>query len=183
MSRILVVYSSRDGQTAAIARRLARTMENLGHAAEVLPAETPSLAADLAASDIVVIGAGIRYGSHGAVVERVVHEHLADIVSRPNAFFSVSLSAGGPGAHPENACKYVAEFAHRTHWQPQRTACFAGALLYTKYNLLLRMMMRFIAGRAGGDTDTSRDYEYTDWEAVDRFAREIVASAHDRLAA
>ena len=31
-------------------------------------------------------------------------------------------------------------------------------------------MMRLIVGAAGGDTDTSRDYEYTDWQAVDRFA-------------
>jgi menaquinone-dependent protoporphyrinogen oxidase len=30
--------------------------------------------------------------------------------------------------------------------------------------------MRLIVGHAGGDTDTSRDYEYTDWEAVTRFA-------------
>ena len=26
----------------------------------------------------------------------------------------------------------------------------------------------------GGDTDTSRDYEYTEWAAVDRFAVEFV---------
>jgi hypothetical protein len=27
-----------------------------------------------------------------------------------------------------------------------------------------------IVGLAGGDTDTTRDYEYTDWDAVERFA-------------
>jgi menaquinone-dependent protoporphyrinogen oxidase len=30
--------------------------------------------------------------------------------------------------------------------------------------------MRLIVGYAGGDTDTTRDYEYTDWDAVERFA-------------
>jgi menaquinone-dependent protoporphyrinogen oxidase len=34
--------------------------------------------------------------------------------------------------------------------------------------------MRRISAKEGGDTDTSRDYEYTDWAAVDRFARELV---------
>ncbi|HEY1905234.1 MAG TPA: hypothetical protein VGG91_04290 [Myxococcaceae bacterium] len=34
--------------------------------------------------------------------------------------------------------------------------------------------MRRIASREGGDTDTSRDYEYTDWAAVDRCAVEFV---------
>ena len=31
-------------------------------------------------------------------------------------------------------------------------------------------MMRMIVGHAGGDTDITRDYEYTDWDAVERFA-------------
>jgi menaquinone-dependent protoporphyrinogen oxidase len=39
-------------------------------------------------------------------------------------------------------------------------------------------MMRLIAGAAGGDTDTSRDYEYTDWEAVERFAMDFAARLH-----
>ena len=46
----------------------------------------------------------------------------------------------------------------------------AGALLYTRYNFLVRFVMRQITKAEGGDTDTSRDYEYTDWDAVDRFA-------------
>jgi hypothetical protein len=29
---------------------------------------------------------------------------------------------------------------------------------------------------AGGDTDTSRDYEYTDWKALTDFARRFSAS-------
>jgi menaquinone-dependent protoporphyrinogen oxidase len=33
--------------------------------------------------------------------------------------------------------------------------------------------MRRISRKEGGDTDTSRDYEYTDWAAVDRFAAEF----------
>ena len=39
----------------------------------------------------------------------------------------------------------------------------AGALPYTRYGWIKRMMMRRIVAKAGGDTDTSRDYEYTDW--------------------
>ena len=31
--------------------------------------------------------------------------------------------------------------------------------------------MRRIAGNYGGDTETSRDFEYTDWDDVRAFAR------------
>jgi hypothetical protein len=34
-----------------------------------------------------------------------------------------------------------------------------------------------IAAQAGGDTDTSRAYEYTDWNAVARFARQFAQRA------
>ena len=52
-------------------------------------------------------------------------------------------------------------------------AVVAGALPYTRYSPLTRWMMRRIVAKAKGDTDTSRDYEYTDWEAVRRFAGEF----------
>jgi menaquinone-dependent protoporphyrinogen oxidase len=42
-------------------------------------------------------------------------------------------------------------------------------------------MMRLIVGFAGGDTDTSRDYDYTDWRAVGRFAAEFAAGLEPRV--
>ncbi len=38
------------------------------------------------------------------------------------------------------------------------------------------MLMKHIAAKEGGETDTSRDFEYTDWDEVTRFA-ETFASA------
>ena len=49
----------------------------------------------------------------------------------------------------------------------------AGALLYQNYGFF----NRWIVKRGGaGDTDTSRNYVYTDWTAVDHFTREGIAS-------
>ena len=45
-----------------------------------------------------------------------------------------------------------------------------GALPYSKYPAWKRLLMLAFVGLAGGDTDMSRDYEYTDWDGVDRFA-------------
>ena len=78
-------------------------------------------------------------------------------------------SAGGPGAKPQAARRYVDTFLRQVGWQPQQTATFGGALQYSKYGALKRLVMILFVGLAGGDTDTSRDYEYTDWDAVDRF--------------
>ena len=42
--------------------------------------------------------------------------------------------------------------------------------MYSRYGTLERFVMKRIAKRAGGGTDTSRDYEYTDWDEVASFA-------------
>ena len=36
-----------------------------------------------------------------------------------------------------------------------------------------RRIMRSIARKEGGDTDLARDYEYTDWAAVEQFAHDM----------
>jgi len=92
----------------------------------------------------------------------------------------VSLSAGGPGAKPEAARRYLETFLNQVDWRPPQTATFAGALQYSKYGAFKRLLMRMIVGIAGGDTDMTQDYEYTDWNAVDRFADEFARRLQQR---
>jgi menaquinone-dependent protoporphyrinogen oxidase len=171
---VLVLHSSFDGQAARIAERIGAVLRAAGQVALVCPfAEARERLPDCEA---IVVGAAIRYGHHSRALERQVQAHRAAIEARPNAFFSVCLSAGGPGAKPAEARRYVDDFCRATGWQPARVESFAGALRYSEYNLFIRFLMRLIVGAAGGDTDTTRDYEYTDWAAVERFAREFAAS-------
>ncbi|MGZ5683768.1 MAG: menaquinone-dependent protoporphyrinogen IX dehydrogenase [Usitatibacter sp.] len=183
MSRILIPFATIDGQTARISERIVETLARAGHAATMMPADAPGLARALEEHDAVSVGSAIRYGHHPRHLEDAIREHFVAIATRPNAFFSVSLSAGGPGARPATATRYIEKFIERTGWQPWRTASFAGALRYTKYNAFIRFMIRLIVGIAGGDTDASRDYEYTDWQAVDRFAAEFAMQLEPAKAA
>jgi len=40
-------------------------------------------------------------------------------------------------------------------------------------NFIVRAIMKRIARKAGAPTDTSRNYEFTNWTAVDRLAGEL----------
>jgi menaquinone-dependent protoporphyrinogen oxidase len=127
----------------------------------------------MAAWDAVVVGAAIHRGNHHPRLAHLVRKYISVLRSRPNAFFSVSLSAAGSDRQKQIAAKMLDKFLDVTGWHPDDTASFAGALQYSRYHLPLRWMMRFIASLSGRDTDTSRDYEYTDWPAVERFATRL----------
>jgi len=88
----------------------------------------------------------------------------------PSAFFSVSLTAAEQTEKSKAETQRIAtEFLDETGWRPDMVAKFARALVYTQYNFFLRHLMRIIAKRSGGDTDTSVDHVYADWEEVRRF--------------
>lgn len=173
MEPILVLFASIDGHTARVAERIGERLSAAGHRVVLSPVEEAP--AQIDDCEAVVVGAAIRYGHHPRTLEKWARAQRLALAGKPNAFFSVCLSAGGPGARPQTAKGYVDAFRERTGWDPRATASFAGALLYRKYNPVIRLVMRLIVGVAGGDTDTSRDYEYTDWQAVDRFAAEFSA--------
>ena len=100
------------------------------------------------------------------------------------AFLSVTLSEAGaemPNNSPTEhrsfraGCRTDAleRFYVQTNWHPTVAKPVAGALRFTHYNFLVRMIMKRIARKAGAATDTSRDYVYTDWLGFDRFASEL----------
>ena len=69
-------------------------------------------------------------------------------------------------------------------WRPTIERSFAGGVPYTRYRLWVRWMIKMISRRSGGPTDTSRDYDFTDWPAVAQFAKQfasLLPSARDGL--
>jgi menaquinone-dependent protoporphyrinogen oxidase len=170
MPSALILYATTEGQTARIAERIAQTLRRKGLAAETRPANEVRADLEPAKYDGVIVGASIHYGRHPAYLRSLLRNQRAALEARPTAFFSVSLSGGGPRAKPKAARRYLEVFLRQTGWQPQQTATFAGALPFSKYGGLKRMLMIVFVGLGGGDTDTSRDYEYTDWDAVEGFA-------------
>jgi menaquinone-dependent protoporphyrinogen oxidase len=80
---------------------------------------------------------------------------------------------GAAKASPERAAEYVETFLRQTGLQPAFTHSFAGAMAYTRYGFPLRWITKLVSWRRGGPTDTSRDHDITDWEAVDQFAERV----------
>ena len=171
MAAVLLLYATGEGQTAKVADRIAGALGSRGHEVTVVDVERVPPDLSVAAFDGVLVGSSIHLGRHPERIHEFVRDAREALAERPSAFFQVCLSAAAedPERRAE-ADRYVEEFVAATGWRPDRTAVFAGALRYSQYGFLKRAMMKRVAADMGGDTDTDRDHEYTDWAAVEGFA-------------
>jgi menaquinone-dependent protoporphyrinogen oxidase len=173
MSKIFITYGTTEGQTAKIADFISDVLREHGHDVTMFNVNDP---ADIVADgyDAVIVGASIHMGKHDKHVIDFVRKNQDTLARLPSAFFSVSLAAHGDTAEAEG---YVEQFEQETGWQPDKVALFGGALLYTQYGFVKRHMMRKIARDKPGNlgVDLSRDYVYTEWDGVKRFAEHFAA--------
>ncbi|WP_430297766.1 flavodoxin domain-containing protein [Sinomonas sp. B1-1] len=173
MGKVLIAYSTHEGQSAKVADFIAEVLRGRGLDATVSDIkESPN--ATPAGYDGVIVGGSIHMGKHDNRMVEYVRSNLEALSAAPSAFFSVSLSSHG---EPEEAEGYVKNFEEQTGWRPDSVAMFSGGLPYTHMNFILRhMMKKIVEGKPGSmDTDTSRDYVYTEWDGVRRFAEDFAA--------
>lgn len=182
MPEFLICYGTGEGQTARVAERLAATLRDRGHEPTVVDLGAGPPARPVEDFDAALVGASLHYGRHQRAVRRFVHENRDALAARPSGFFQLSLAtASDDPAERAAAAGLVDEFVEATGWQPDRVGLFGGALRYSQYGFLTRLVMKRIARKEGGATDTSRDHEYTDWAEVEAFARDFAAFAEGRL--
>jgi menaquinone-dependent protoporphyrinogen oxidase len=171
MMRILVPYGTTEGLTTKISEYVADVIRGHGHEAEAVNIKG-SGAPSPDTYDAAIVGASIHMGQHEDYVLDFVRKNRDALERLPSAFFSVSMAAHD---NPEEAEGYIEEFARETGWRPARVGLFGGALLYTQYGFIKRHLMKKIArDKANPDTDTSRDYVYTEWDGVKHFVEEFL---------
>lgn len=173
----LVIYASTHGHTARIADRVAQAMRARGlavdlrdvaHAIDVQPGHY----------DLVVVGASLHKERHQKAMADWVRARREALEQRPSLFFSVSLAAAEDSDEARAATqRCIDEFCADTGWTPRRTEAIAGCLQYREYDVFTRQLMRLLMRKMGHPTDASRDYDYTDWDAVDRLASEMATWA------
>ena len=173
MNRILVVYETNEGQTQKIAGDIGATLRADGFEVDVVRAGERN--PNPASYQGVIVAASLRAGRYQKPVVRWLRQHVGELNQMPGtAFVSVCLAIANrnEGAR-QHALAIPQQFADSINWHPATIKVVAGALRYSQYNFFIRWMMKRIAAAAGGDTDTTRDYEYTDWNDLRMFARQF----------
>ena len=173
--KIMIVYGSLEGQTEKIAHFMAEHLRTKQISATVANVDNISVATDLADYDLIIVGGSIHMGSYPRSFRKFIGQHRDALNSTASAFFTVCMAIHSQNSNERlDADKYSEKLLAETEWSPVLNSTFAGAVKYTRYNIVTRYIMKMIARREGSSTDTSQDHEYTDWLAVRKFVDEII---------
>lgn len=166
--KILVVYGTTEGQTRKIAEFMADVLKQSGY--EVTISNAAAQPPAPSGFDAVIAGGSIHINKYQSAVTNYIRQNVDALNSMPGAFFSVCMAAASKNEKEHREAERITtEFLQRIGWKPLSTTQVAGALMYTQYGFFKRLIMKYIARKEGGATDTSHDYEYTDWNAVREF--------------
>jgi menaquinone-dependent protoporphyrinogen oxidase len=172
MAKVLLLYSTTDGHTVEICKRLTSVISQAGDAVEMVDLKDDPALGDFEFNKIV-IGASIRYGKHQQTVYEFIRDNKATLERYPNALFSVNVVARKPEKNTPETNPYLQKFLRQIDWVPQNLAVFAGKIDYPALGRFDRTMIRFILWMGKGPTDPTGTYEFTDWDKVDEFGRMI----------
>ena len=172
MKNTLIVYSSIDGHTKKISTKIAEYLSESNNVdlASLLEAKTLSLKN----YQQIIIGASIRYGNYRKDLFEFIEKNLDDINEKENAFFSVNVVARKSEKNTAESNPYVNKFLKTTKWKPKNLDVFAGVVDYPVYNFFDKFMIKLIMWITSGPTDTKARFEFTDWERVKGFAKDLI---------
>lgn len=170
-NRVLVVFHSSEGQSERVATRIAAVLRQSGDTVEVATADAAPAPAGYTG---VIAGDAIHYQRHSRELVDWLTEHRDALAGMPSGLFQLSLVSAVP-RHADEAHHFVEALREATGYEPDVVGEFGGRLAYTSYGCLTTALMLIPAIGMGLSRDVTTDAEYTDWDAVEAFARRFHA--------
>ena len=163
----IFIYSSSNGQSLKICEALNKNKESLIIDMDMLKTTK------LDNFDQIVIGASVKYGDHNKKVYEFVKKNRVLLEKKKTVFFSVNATARKSKKNTPKTNPYIIKFLKKTNWTPDHIGVFAGMIDFPNYNFIEKYIIKLIMWITNGPTDTSKTFEFTNWEDVKKFSEEI----------
>jgi menaquinone-dependent protoporphyrinogen oxidase len=174
---ILVLFSTTEGHTRKLAQFVAARLRLCGHRVQLHDAIHVDLP-DAARFDAVLLLASVHLGRYQRSFVEFVRKNHDALNLMPNAFISVSLSAAGDNPSDLAGIRECVDRLEReTLWHPTAVHHAGGAMRFSAYGFFTKLAIRYIARRRGKSVKTSKDYDLTDYAALETFIDRFVARA------
>ena len=167
----LIIYSTTDGHTKTICKRISTFLNNENETKIMSLDEATKI--DLSVFNKIIIGASIRYGKHSKKLYKFITFNKNILDKKQSIFFSVNVVARKLEKNTPETNPYIRKFLKISNWRPKKIGVFAGRVDYPNYGFFDKYVIKFIMFLTNGPTDTSKSYEFTDWSKVDEFAKEL----------
>jgi menaquinone-dependent protoporphyrinogen oxidase len=178
MKSVLVLYMSRGGHTARIARRICEGIAEAGGRGEMMDInEAVHEGVDWGRYDVVAFGAPVLYGTYHKSVFEFIARHRASLEAKPNSFFNVSVVARTPEKATIEGNRYLQKFLQLSPWRPQDLKVIAGKVDYPSWAWYERVMIQMIMKFTHGPTDPRAVIDYTNWDDVRTYGKHLLTLA------
>lgn len=172
MKSVLVVYQSRTGHTARIARRIWETVIAEGNQADLMTAmEADREGVDWNKYDLIIAGAPVFYGKFNHDFLAFVNRYKSILDAKANSFFSVSVVARTPAKATPEGNVYTRKFLQNNPWKPKDVHCFAGKVDYPNWTWFQVKAIQMIMKMTKGPTEPTAVIDYTNWDDVAEYAK------------
>ena len=175
MKSVLILYWSRRGHTARIARRIGEAITAAGGRATTMDIqEAIHEGVDWDAHEVVALGAPVIYGTYDRPVLDFIAAHRAAIERKANSFFNVSVVARTPEKATVEGNRYMQKFLQLSPWRPQDLKVIAGKVDYPSWHWYEVLMIQLIMKVTHGPTDRRTVIDYTQWDDVAAYGRHLL---------
>ncbi len=171
MSNSLIIYSSTDGHTKTICKKIANFLKD-GDIVKIISLDDATKI-ELSKFNKIIIGASIRYGKHSKELYNFIELNKNILDQKQSIFFSVNVVARKSEKNTPETNPYIKKFLKISQWRPKKIGVFAGRVDYPNYGFFDKYIIKFIMFLTNGPTDTSMAYEFTNWQKVQEFGQEI----------
>ena len=165
--RNIFIYSTSNGQSLKICNAINKNKESL--IIDIDKIKT----VELNKFDQIIIGASVKYGDHNKKIYDFIKNNKILLETKKTGFFSVNATARKSEKNKPETNPYVIKFLKKTNWTPDNIGVFAGKIDFPNYNFLEKYIIKVIMWITNGPTDTSKTFEFTNWEDVKKFSDKI----------
>ena len=175
MKSVLVLYMTKGGHTARIARRICDAIAAAGGRAEMMDInEAVHEGVDWDAYDVLALGSPVFYGTYDKTVFEFIAAHRAKLDTKPSSFFNVSVVARTPEKATVAGNRYMQKFLELSPWKPKDLKVIAGKVDYPSWGWLDTLMIQMIMKFTHGPTDKTAVIDYTNWDDVAAYGRHLL---------
>jgi menaquinone-dependent protoporphyrinogen oxidase len=182
MNRVLIVYGTRYGATAATSQVIAETLRQEGFEVEVVDAKKDKVQS-VDEYDLVIVGSGIQMGKWTSEPESFLKKYQEELSRKKVAIF-VSCGSANPMSEgeqkkkemDEGKRKYLEDKAAEYNLKPVALGFFGGCYDFNRMSWFLRKTLSSIKPKlegAGHKESKPGVYDLRDLNEIRNWAKEV----------